>query len=171
MTKHFQVRVEGVQFDAAHCATIGTECEPLHGHSYAVTAEVDGTLTENAWVIDFVELKSILRDICDELDHRFLLQKESRVLAIECRGAEWEVRSRAGNVYTLPASDVVALPVDNTTAERLAQWVSGRLWQALRDREANNVRTVTIEVWEGPGQRASHREDHLSRGELELPQA
>jgi len=171
MSKRFQVRVEGVQFDAAHCATIGIDCEPMHGHSYAVAAEVDGTLNENAWVVDFVELKSILRGICDELDHRFLLQKESAVLTIEVRDGSWQFRSRAGNVYVLPAGDVVALPVDNTTAERLAQWFCGRLWQALCEREADNIRAVTIEVWEGPAQRASHREEHLSKGELELPQA
>ena len=159
MSELFQVRVEGVEFAAAHAATIGETCEPLHGHSYAVSAEIDGTLSEDAWVIDFVALKGILASICDEIDHRFLLQRESRVLTIEERDSQWDIRTPAGNAYLLPAADVVALPVDNTTAERLAEWVSGRLWQTLRERGADNLRSITIEVWEGPGQRASYRQE------------
>ncbi|MPZ48221.1 MAG: 6-pyruvoyl tetrahydrobiopterin synthase [Dehalococcoidia bacterium] len=161
MSGSFQVRVEGVQFAAAHCATIGETCEPMHGHSYEVAAEVDGALAENSWVVDFVELKSILRKLCHELDHRFMLQTESRILKIESREGEWEVRTPAGAVYVLPASDVVALPIDNTTAERLAQWLSGRVWQAVGKKAVNNIKAVTVEVWEGPGQRAAHRRERL----------
>jgi 6-pyruvoyltetrahydropterin/6-carboxytetrahydropterin synthase len=169
MDPRFQVRVEGVQFAAAHCATIGPECEPLHGHSYEVAAQLDGQLEANSWVVDFVEMKMILREICDELDHRFLLQRDSRVLDIEPQEGAWQVRTRAGNVYVLPATDVVALPVDNTTAERLAQWLCARLWRALVERESDNVERVTVEVWEGPGQRASYSEERSGR--MGLPQA
>jgi 6-pyruvoyltetrahydropterin/6-carboxytetrahydropterin synthase len=159
MSRVYQVRVEGVQFAAAHCATIGRTCEPLHGHSYEVAAEIDGTLSEDSWVVDFVELKSILRSIADEIDHRFLLQRESRVISIESRGEQWAIETPEGSCYLLPAADVVALPVDNTTAERLSQWFCEQLWQALVEREADNIRAVAVEVWEGPGQRASHRQE------------
>ena len=161
MSRLFQVRVEGVQFAAAHFATFGGACEPLHGHSYEVAAEVDGTLVEDAWVVDFTELKAILRELCDELDHRFLLQRESAILKIESQPGEWRVTTPADRVYVLPALDVVALPVDNTTAERLAQWLCGKLWQTMNGRGAKNVQAVTVEVWEGPGQRASHRQERL----------
>jgi 6-pyruvoyltetrahydropterin/6-carboxytetrahydropterin synthase len=168
MSRLFQIRVEGVQFSAAHCATIGADCEPLHGHSYEVAAQLDGVLSANAWVVDFVELKAILRSICDDLDHRFLLQRESEFLDIEPLEGAWEVRTQTGRVYVLPASDVVALPMDNTTAERLAQWLCGRLWDALEERGVDNVERVYVEVWEGPGQRASyHRERIRAAG---LPQ-
>jgi 6-pyruvoyltetrahydropterin/6-carboxytetrahydropterin synthase len=146
-----------VRFSAAHFATIGGTCEPLHGHSYAVAAEIDGTLSEDAWVIDFTELRAILRRLCDELDHHFILQRDSSVLDLEQEGTEWRVRTPAGLAYTLPAADVVALPVDNSTAERLAQWLCHRLNKALDESGARNLHSVSLEVWEGPGQRASHR--------------
>ena len=159
MSELFQVRVEGVGFAAAHFATYGGRSEPLHGHDYALAAQVDGTLDTNAWVIDFGEVKAILRGICKEVDHRFLLQRDSRVLAIDATEAAWNVRTPDGIDYVLPRQDVIALPIDNTTAERLAEWFCERVLQTLRERRADNVRAVTIEVWEGPQQRASYRRE------------
>jgi hypothetical protein len=84
------------------------------------------------------------------------------VISIEARGEQWAIETPEGSSYLLPAADVVALPVDNTTAERLSQWFCERLWQALGEREAGNIRAVTVEVWEGPGQRASHRQERAA---------
>src|SRR3990172_1631523 len=109
-------------------ATLGGDCEPLHGHSYEVRAELEGSLTDDSWVADFVELKSMLVRICGELDHRFLLQRESLALSILQTDEAWEVRTNNGTQYVLPTSDVVVLPVDNSTAERLAAWLNGRVW-------------------------------------------
>ena len=161
MSESFQVRVDGLRFDAAHFATFGGACEPLHGHSYAVAATVEGPLSSESWVIDFVALKSVLGGICQELEHRFLLQRESRLLAIEEDEAVWRVKTPAGVDYVLPKADVVALPIDNTTAERLAQWFGSRLWQALAGLGGTTVSAVTVEVSEGPGQMASHRREGL----------
>jgi 6-pyruvoyltetrahydropterin/6-carboxytetrahydropterin synthase len=161
MGRRFQIRVEGVQFDAAHFATFGGECEPLHGHTYEVAAEIEGPLSEESWVVDFVEVKSILRGLCDEFDHRFLLQLGSRLLKVESTPDCWRIESPAGVRYALPVADVVGLPIDNTTAERLAELLSDRLAKALAGRGIENVEAVTIEVWEGPGQRASYRQQRL----------
>jgi 6-pyruvoyltetrahydropterin/6-carboxytetrahydropterin synthase len=155
--ERYQVRVEGVQFAAAHFATFGGECEPLHGHSYGVAAEVDGSLSEESWVVDFVQLKSILRGLCHTLDHRFMLQLNSRLLKIEAREGCWKIVTPGGRQYSFPEADVAALPIDNTTAERLAEWLCGRLQEALQKRGAANVDSILVEVWEGPGQRAAYR--------------
>ena len=160
MSESFRIRVDGIRFAAAHFATFGGGCEPLHGHSYEVTADVEGPLAEDAWVVDFVAVKSLLRSICRELDHRFLLQRESRLLVIEDGDMAWQVRTPAGTQYTLPKTDVAALPIDNTTAERLAQWLNGRLWLALGERGEKTLTAITIGVWEGPGQRAAHRQEN-----------
>ena len=161
MSDRFQVRVEGIRFAAGHFATYRGGCEPLHGHSYEVAVEARGTLAADAWVFDFTELKGIARSVCGELDHKFLLQRDSPVLAIVDGDANWKIRTPAGIGYVLPVSDVVALPIDNTTAERLAEWFGGRLWQWLGDRGASNLQALTVEVWEGPGQRGAHRVERL----------
>ena len=159
--RQFQVRVEGIGFAAAHFATYGGACEPLHGHNYSVAAQVEGALSEESWVFDFVELKTMLRGFCRELDHRFLLQRESRLLKIESVNGAWRIETPAAVHYNLPAADVVALPLDNTTAERLAEWLSERLVAALTERGALNITAVSVEVSEGPGQLASHRQERL----------
>lgn len=156
----FQVRVEKITFDSAHFATYGGRCEPLHGHSYQVAAEVEGELTDDSWVVDFTRLKRLLRQICQEIDHRMLLQTKSHVLKIETSAGFWHVETPHGTRYSFPESDVAALPIDNTTAERLAEWLSGRVWKALTHRNSR-LHAVSVEVWEGPGQRAAYRRLHL----------
>ena len=130
----YRVRVERnkLKFAAAHMATYGGALEPLHGHNYAVTIEVTGTLTDDAWVCDFSTLKSAGKALCDELDHKFLLQRESLELEID-EGDNWKIR-HSGRGFVFPKSDVLALPIDNTTAERLAEWFIRRLRDDLRAR-------------------------------------
>ena len=57
------VRVSGnrLKFAASHMATLGAELEPLHGHNYRVSFQVDGDLTDEGWVIDFSILKQLVR--------------------------------------------------------------------------------------------------------------
>jgi 6-pyruvoyl tetrahydropterin synthase/QueD family protein len=157
----YQVRVEGIRFDAAHFATFRGKCEPLHGHSYEVAANVDGSLSTDSWVVDFVALKRLLRDLCEELDHRFMLQCAGDILQVEQDVSSWRIRTPAGIDYSFPTKDVVALPIDNTTAERIAEWLSSRVYESLSKRGLRRIEAVTIEVWEGPGQRASYRRQNL----------
>jgi 6-pyruvoyltetrahydropterin/6-carboxytetrahydropterin synthase len=149
----YRVRVERnkLKFAAAHFATFEGQCEPLHGHNYAVTIEVTGTLTDDAWVADFGLLKSLGKALCDELDHKFLLQRDSRVLEIDEGMSNWKVRFRERG-YVFPKSDVIPLPIDNTTAERLAEWFVGRLKTDLRAKGASNLTAITVGVEEAPGQ-------------------
>jgi 6-pyruvoyltetrahydropterin/6-carboxytetrahydropterin synthase len=161
MAESFKVRVEGIRFDAAHFETFGDNCEPLHGHSYEVSAEVEGELNPDSLVVDFGRIKSILRDLCKQLDHRFLLQRQSRRLKIGAIDSAWRIQTPAGIGYVLPQQDVVALPIDNSSAERLSEWFAARLWQALEEKGAANLRHLTVDVYEGPGQRASFRKERL----------
>jgi 6-pyruvoyltetrahydropterin/6-carboxytetrahydropterin synthase len=160
----FKVRVTNERFVAGHMATFSGNCERLHGHNYEVAAEVEGDLTNDSWVVDFVALKKMLRAIIDEIDHRFMLQAESRVLELSETDVAWQIKTPAGARYVLPKVDVIPLPIDNTTAERLAEWFNNRVWQSLMHRKASNVRSLTIEVNEGPDQKASHRRERLPLG-------
>ncbi len=156
----YRVTVERnrLRFAAAHFTTFGGECEPLHGHNYDVMVEVEGDLTEDAWVIDFTQLKAETKALCDELDHKFLLQRDSRVLEIDEGMSNWKVRFRERG-WVFPKADVVALPIDNSTAERLAEWFARRLAERLQALGATNLRSVTIGVEEAPGQAGWFRLD------------
>jgi 6-pyruvoyltetrahydropterin/6-carboxytetrahydropterin synthase len=149
----YRVRVarNKLKFAAAHMATFEGRMEPLHGHNYALTIEVAGTLTDDAWVCDFATLKSLGKAICDELDHKFLLQAGSRLLEIDEGMSNYKVRfGERGFVF--PKSDVLALPIDNTTAERLAEYFAHRLKADLHARGATNIASITVGVEEAPGQ-------------------
>ena len=140
-----------LRFAAAHFTTYEGQCEPLHGHNYDVLVEVEGELTGDSWVVDFSALKSMTRDLCRELDHKFILQRESKVLRIDEGKSNWKVRF-GDRGWVFPKSDVVALAIDNTTSERLAEWFAGRLRAALAARGATNITALTVGIEEMPGQ-------------------
>ena len=151
MTFRIVLDKQTLRFAAAHFTTFGGECEPLHGHNYALTVEIEGDLTPDAWVLDFTEAKAVVRAICRELDHKFLLPLESD--ALEVAGSEAGVEIEVGaRRYVMPRSDVAELPIDNSTAERLAEYVTGRIVDELQRRGASNVTSIAVGVEEAPGQ-------------------
>jgi 6-pyruvoyltetrahydropterin/6-carboxytetrahydropterin synthase len=149
------VTVEGVRlrFAAAHMATIGDTLEPLHGHNYSVRCRVEGSLTADGWVIDFSVLKRAVREACERLDHRFLLQTRSPLLAVTEGAESWTIE-HGGTRYVFPRSDVVPLPITNTTAELLAEWLAGEVDTALDGAAHDNIRRILVDVEEMPGQSA-----------------
>jgi 6-pyruvoyltetrahydropterin/6-carboxytetrahydropterin synthase len=151
MTRKITVERNTLRFAAAHFATYEGRCEPLHGHNYDVLLEIEGDLTQDSWVVDFGALKDIGRAICQELHHKFLLQRDSKVLQIDEGMSNWKVRFLERG-WVFPKSDVLPLPIDNTTAERLAEYIAGRVRDALAERGATNVSIVTVGVEEMPGQ-------------------
>ena len=161
----YKVIVEkgSLHFSAAHFILFGGKCERLHGHNYAVSVELEGNLTEDRYVFDFVALKENVRQICNSLDHYFLLPQLNKDLRITKTDEEWEIRFE-NRRYVLPAGDVLALPVDNVTAERLAEYICGRLIEALHEYDVSNLTSVTVGVEEAPGQTAFYR--HLFSREV-----
>lgn len=50
------------------------KCRPPHGHNYAVSVAVTGTLTEDGWIVD----KGDITDVISDWDHRFLVEQGRR---------------------------------------------------------------------------------------------
>ena len=69
----FELKVV-TDFAAAHrLAMVTDKCENLHGHNWQVEVCVAGNTLNSAGVLlDFGELKTRVREIVDELDHKFL---------------------------------------------------------------------------------------------------
>jgi 6-pyruvoyltetrahydropterin/6-carboxytetrahydropterin synthase len=150
-------------FAAAHFITFaGHRCESLHGHNYRVSVALEGTLDPESWyVFNFVDLKQMMKKICDEIDHRVLLPLENPKLRIGEQGDSITVAYLDQARYVFPRQDCVLLPIPNTTAEMLAQYLAGRLTAELGD-GASRLALVEIEVEESFGQSAVYR-DTLSR--------
>ncbi len=157
----YRVTVERnrLRFAAGHFATFADELEPIHGHNYDLFVEVEGPLTEESWLIDFSLLKRLARDVCQTLDHKFLLQMDSRTLAIRDLDSHFEVQYRDQPPYRLPKRDVAALPIDNTTAERLAEYIAGQLKPALAADAPPGLVRLRVGVEEMPGQAGWYETD------------
>jgi len=149
MKYKISVQRNTLRFAAAHFTTFQGQAEPLHGHNYDLLLEVEGELTEDAWVMDFGELKRIAEALCQQLDHHFLLPRDNPALAITDLGDAWQVVS-ADRRYVIPKSDVCVLPLDNSTVERLAEWFCHRLAEALAER--GNITAISVGVEEAAGQ-------------------
>ncbi len=160
----YRVVVEqgNLRFSAAHFILFAGKCERLHGHNYGVSVELEGELTRDRYVFDFVALKQIMRRICDALDHRFLLPELSEDFSIRRTEDEWEIHFEDRR-YVLPAADVLPLPVDSITAERLAEYICAQLIAALGEYDVSHLTAITVGVEEAPGQTAFCRKP-LSEG-------
>src|SRR5690349_14186768 len=55
--------------DCAHFLPGHVKCGPLHGHTYKVEVTVEGT-PKDGMIIDFGDLKRIVRDVLMPYDHR-----------------------------------------------------------------------------------------------------
>jgi len=143
-------------FCAAHFITYDGEAEPLHGHNYRVSVTVEGDLQTDQFVFNFVTLKRLMRQIVDQLDHRTLLPADNPHFTITRADGEITLRTH-GRRYVLPESDCLLLPVPNTTAEMLAQYLAGQLRARLS--EVPHLRACELQVDEVQGQSAVYREE------------
>lgn len=129
-------------FDSAHFLTdYYSKCENLHGHRWRVVAKIEqpelqteGTMKD--MVLDFGVFKKTVKEICDRLDHTFLIEegslKPDTLAALQGEGFSLTI-----------------LPF-RTTAENLAKYIFGEL-------EEQGLPVAEIEVDETPNNRAFYR--------------
>jgi 6-pyruvoyltetrahydropterin/6-carboxytetrahydropterin synthase len=146
-------------FASAHFITFaGHRCEGLHGHNYRVRVTVEGALNKEAWfVFDFVELKRIMKRLCDEIDHLVLLPLESDRIKVIEDGETVSVSVDGKPRYVFPRKDCALLPIPNTTVEMLAQLLTERLQHELQTLGAKDLSAIEMEVEENFGQSAVYR--------------
>jgi len=160
MPATYRVRVtkDHLTFCSGHFITYeGNQCERLHGHNYKVAVEVSGPLDDNHYVFDFIALKRFTQQVSDELDHRMMLPTKSRQIKVETVGDQVNV-SFEKKRWSFPLDDCVLLPIENTTAELLAQYIAGRLRKSLLSECKFSPTTLSVEVEESHGQSAIYEE-------------
>ena len=146
-------------FASAHFITFaGHRCEGLHGHNYRVSVTIEGALNQEAWfVFDFVELKRIMRKLCDEIDHLVLLPTRSDRVQLREEGENVMVAVDGRPRYVFPRRDCALLPIPNTTVEMLAEMLIDRLRAALDVAGSKGLTAIEMEVEENFGQSATCR--------------
>ncbi len=63
-------------FDSAHFlpnVPVGHKCKEMHGHTYRLRVWIDGKPDPViGWVMDFAELKKIIKPVIEKIDHTVL---------------------------------------------------------------------------------------------------
>ena len=159
-TYRVSVTKDYLVFAAAHFITFaGHRCEPLHGHNYRVGVALEGALDQDSWyVVDFSVLKTILRRLCDAIDHKMLLPRDNPRLRIERAGERIHVALDGVEKYVFPAEDCAILEIPNTTVEMLSEYLATRVLTELRHAGAERLTMIELEVEENFGQSATYRE-------------
>lgn len=155
------VKKQYLGFCAAHFLVYGPDSrEPLHGHNYHATVSLDGLLTERRdLVVDFRDIKPMLKAICREFDDCLLLPTENENLAVSENGAEVIATTTGGERFVFPRKDVALLPINNTTAELIAELIYRRLLPKLAAQYPTaKLRAIRIDLEEAKGQSASYGE-------------
>ena len=146
-------------FASAHFITFaGHRCEGLHGHNYRARVTIEGALDEESWfVYDFVQLKRLMRGLCDAIDHKVLLPMHNPKIQVVDDGSVVKVAYEGAPRYVFPSKDCAILPVTNTTVEMLAEMLAGQLEEQLRAGGAKGLTAIEMEVEENIGQAAVYR--------------
>jgi 6-pyruvoyltetrahydropterin/6-carboxytetrahydropterin synthase len=120
--------------------------------------ELEGALQPSDYVLDFLCVKPLMKQICERLDHHVLLPTENADLKIEPGDSVVGV-TYGQKRYSFPVEDVLLLPIHNTSAELLARYICGALREEIKSQYGGEgVVTIRVGVQESFGQEASYEE-------------
>ena len=135
--------------------------EPLHGHNYRVMIKGEVPSLKADVVFDFLDIKPIVREVCDSLDHKLLIPKDNPQLIIHENDTNYQIITPDKSEFSFPKTDVLLLPILNTSAERLAIYINSQVRSLTKERFNFVFSKFEIEVEETPGQSAIyiHKEE------------
>ena len=134
--------------------------EPLHGHNYRVQVKGEVPELSGDMVFDFLDIKPIVREVCDSLDHKLLIPKDNKHLKIHTEKKNYVIQTPDESYFSIPMVDVLLLPILNTSAERIAVYICDQIIEKVKSKHGFSFRSLEVEVEETPGQSAVylHRE-------------
>lgn len=137
-----------VRFSCAHFIEIEGVFEGLHGHNFAISAEVSSR-EDTDMVMDFRKLQAILEEVASSIDHHLLLPGRNPKLSLARSGDYFEITA-AGKRYRMPEADLVILPIGNSTVEEIGRHIFGTVSRMLPD----GVRLIRVVLEETEGKQA-----------------
>ncbi len=160
MPRRFSIEVakDYFNFASAHFLIFANgRKEALHGHNYQVSVAVEGELDRAGVLLDFITFKPLVKQVCDDLDHRTLIQKGSSLLKIRQGPKRVEILYKDQRII-LPRRDVILLPLINTSTELLAEYIADKIRRRTRrEFPGARLRLIEVGVEEAKGQRGFFR--------------
>jgi 6-pyruvoyltetrahydropterin/6-carboxytetrahydropterin synthase len=157
MDNKFAVRVykQYFNFASSHFMLFkdGTR-EPLHGHNYRVQVKGNSLLLTDDMVFDFLDIKPIVRNICDSLDHKLLIPALNTHLKITEIENNLQIETFDKSFFSIPKTDTLLLPIENTSAERFAIYIAEQIQLNIFKTFNFAFEELEVEVEETPGQSA-----------------
>lgn len=129
--------------------------EMLHGHNYYVEVVICGELKGNGKLLDVNSVKPVIKQICDELDHKLILAKNCEFLKIVRKNKKVHVQHNEDD-FSFPEKDIVFLDINNTTMENLAKYISKELRSRI---DLSTMSELQVSVEETKGQSAVYVEN------------
>jgi 6-pyruvoyltetrahydropterin/6-carboxytetrahydropterin synthase len=162
MSRRFSIEVakDYFNFASAHFLIFANgRREPLHGHNYQVSVAMEGELDRAGVVLDFITFKPLVKQICDDLDHRTLIQTKSPIIKVRRHPRAVEIVYKKQRLL-LPRSDVILLPLVNTSTELLAEYVARQIQRRVRQKfPAAKINFMEVAVEEARSQRGIYRSE------------
>ncbi len=151
------LKKQNFKFSSSHFTIFNeSQAEYLHGHNYqvAVKIQLDQVDKKTEMAVDFNVVKKAVRSICDEMDEKILLPKNSTFLKISESPhykKHTEVRFQ-DRVYCFPSNEIFYVDANNITSESLARDIHRQLAKSL------SFRSFSVTVYETAGQAASYQQ-------------
>ncbi len=150
MRLEIEGREAGIRFSACHFITEHAKCGRLHGHVYGLMLILHGEKGANGMIMDFIELKKVMRRIAEDFDHKVLLPGNCPRMILTVGE---EVVAKVGKKrYVFPAEDVVILDVVEASAEEVSRVMLARILAEIQF--PGNVYRIEVGVEEERGQSA-----------------
>lgn len=152
------IRKEAQKFSCSHMTVFadGTK-EALHGHNYIPEISLKLKRASLQSMLPFVEVKKAMKAVSAAWDEKLLLPDRCpffKVMDESDREIEFTL---CGKRYVIPREETIRLPVDNVTAESLAeQYFAQWRERASPDLLSENVLEVEVRIDEICGQGASY---------------
>jgi 6-pyruvoyltetrahydropterin/6-carboxytetrahydropterin synthase len=157
-----------LRFSSAHIIPAHESCGFIHGHSYFVDIEIEGERAGKFdFVVDFKDVKTNVRNICNKLDHRLLIPIYNEFISFKefdnesvsvdklnkLKSVAFKVQNKG---YTIPVEDCVFLSLKTSSAEELSKFFAEELSKKLIEKY-DNLSSVSACVNEGIGQGAFYK--------------
>jgi 6-pyruvoyltetrahydropterin/6-carboxytetrahydropterin synthase len=159
-TNTFSIKVykEYFNFAASHFMIFkdGSR-EPLHGHNYRVKFSGNTHSLDNDMVFDFLNIKPIIRKVCDTLDHKLLIPNLHPNIKIGLVEKNTHLSTPDGSFFSIPSTDILLLPIENTSVERLAVYLANEIKSHVLKEYNYEFNEIELEVEETRGQSAVYK--------------